>query len=811
MSKKDDIEKYVNKKNKEINKNTKQKRKKKRPILKIFLIIFLVCFIMGIGLVIGFVQSVLNGAGALAKEDFEIKQFTTTIYDKNGDVYTQLDSSENRTYVALNEMSPYLKEAFISIEDERFEEHFGIDLKRTGAAVVKWITTGNSNFGGSTITQQLIKKVTEDDDRSWQRKAREIVRAVQVEQWLSKDQIIELYMNIIYLGEGSYGVEKASYTYFNKSANDLTIAECALIAGLAQAPEGKNPYNYPDSAKARQELVLGKMLELGKITKAEYDEAINQELIYSKGSAELASNNSYFVDAVVDQVIEDIQKEKDITAVMAEKMVFSNGLEIYTTVDPKIQSALEEVYKDQNYFKLRNGEYDPNVQSAMVIVDYRKGDVVGLIGGAGEKKTLRGLNRATMMTRAPGSTIKPIAVYAPGIDMGIFTAASTFDDIPLVYKTSTSVWTPSNSYAAHRGLTTVRKGVEISSNIVAAKAFLEVGAEKSYEYLEKFGISTLTRSDKVPGALSLGGLTKGMTPLEHAAAYGTLANGGIYIEPKLYTKVISMNNEVILEKVSNVKEVVKESTAYIVTSMLKDVINGSEATGGSARLSGMTAAGKTGTSNDSFDRWFAGYTPYYAASTWVGYDTQKTVNMSGNPAAKIWKAVMQKAHEGLANKDFTRPNSVVSAEVCMDSGLLATDACKHDRRGDRTHSEIFAKGTVPTTECATHKYVKVCPETFKLANPTCKSTVREASIVFLDRGYEVAPSKLPKDYEYEIPKTYCELHYCAVDANGNYIEPEEEKSEENDFNFDWVFNDGEGSGNQNSNNSEDNFSNSGEE
>lgn len=785
MANKDDIEKYVNSKNKEINKSRKRKKKKKHPILKAILILILVGLIAGIGLVIGLIQSILNGAGALSKEDFEIKQFTTTIYDKNGDVYTQLDSSENRTYVSLGEMSPYLKEAFISIEDERFREHFGIDIKRTGAAVVKWITTGNSNFGGSTITQQLIKKVTKDDDRSWQRKAREIVRAIQLEQWLSKDQIIELYMNIIYLGEGSYGVEKAAYTYFNKSTRDLSIAECALIAGLAQAPEGKNPYNYPDSAKKRQELVLSKMLELGKITNEQYNEAINQELVYEKGSAELASSNSYFVDAVVDQVIKDIQKEKDITEVMAEKMVYSNGLEIYTTVDPKIQETLEEIYKDENYFKLRDGKYDPNVQSAMVIIDYKKGNVVGLIGGTGEKTTLRGLNRATMTKRAPGSTIKPLAVYAPGIDMGIFTAATTYDDIPLEYELPTTVWTPSNSYATHRGLTTVRKGIEISSNIVAAKAFLDVGAENSYRYLQKFGITTLTKSDKVPGALALGGLTRGMTPLEHAAAYGTLANSGIYIEPKLYTKVISMDNEVIVEKISKINEVVKDSTAYLVTNMLQDVVNGSEATGSSARLTDMNVAGKTGTSNDSYDRWFAGYTPYYVGSVWVGYDTQKTVNMSGNPAAKIWKAVMAKVHEGLENKPFVKPSNIVTAEVCVDSGLLATDVCKADRRGDRTRTEIFAKGTVPTDECTVHKYVAVCPDTFKLANPTCLSTVGTIDIVFIDRNYEEEPSKLPKDYEYEVPKTYCEYHYCAVDENGSYIQNNDNVYDDK---FDWLFN-----------------------
>ena len=770
MANKDDVERYVNRKNSELNKKRKRK-KKKHPILKAIFIIILLGFIVAIGLVYGFVQSVINGAGALAKEDFEISEFTTTIYDKNGAIYTQLYSNENRTYVALDEISPYLKEAFISIEDERFESHFGIDVKRTGAAVVKWITTGNSNFGGSTITQQLIKKVTDDDDRSWQRKAREIVRAVQLEQWLSKDQIIELYMNIIYLGEGAYGVEKAAYTYFNKSANDLTIAECALIAGLAQAPEGKNPYNYPESAKARQELVLAKMFELNKITKEQYDEALAQELVYEKGSLELASSNNYFVDAVIDQLIKDFQEEKGVTEVMAQKMVYSNGLKIYTTIDPKIQSALEEVYKDESYFKLKDGKYDPEVQSAMVIIDYKKGNVVGLIGGAGEKTTLRGLNRATMMTRAPGSTIKPLAVYAPGIDMGIFTPATTYDDVPLEYKTATSVWTPSNSYSKYRGLTSVRKGVEISSNIVAAKAFLDVGAESSYSYLEKFGITTLTRSDKVPGALALGGLTRGMTPLQHAAAYGALANAGIYVEPKLYTKVIDMNNEIILENISTIDEVVKESTAYIITNMLQDVVNGSEATGSSARLSNMNVAGKTGTSNESKDRWFAGYTPYYVASTWVGYDKQKTVNMSGNPAAKIWKAVMQKVHEGLPNKEFVKPSNIITAEVCADSGMLATEACKNDRRGSRVKNEIFVRGTVPTEECTIHKYVDVCPDTFKLANPTCLSTVGTIKIVCLDRNYEKEPSKLPKDYEYETPSTYCEFHYCAVDENGNYIVP----------------------------------------
>lgn len=762
-----------NKENSNDSKKRKKKSKKKKShkILKIVLLVFLFLFLVGIGLAVGAIAAILNGAGSLSRADFEISDFTTVIYDKNGNEYATLYNSENRFYSSLDEMSPYLPKAFISIEDERFETHFGIDIKRTGAAIVKFITTGNSDFGGSTITQQLIKKVTKDDDRSWQRKAREIVRAIQVEQWLTKDQIIELYMNIIYLGDGAYGVETASYTYFNKPASDLTIAEAALIAGLAQSPEGRNPWNYPDKAKARQELVLGKMLECGYISSGEYEEAKAQELVYEKGTLESSSSNTYFVDALVDQLSKDLQKEKGVTAIMAQKMIYSNGLKIYTTIDPEIQDIMENVYQNQDYFKLRTGEYDPELQSAMVIIDYSKGNVVGLIGGTGEKTVLRGLNRATMTYRAPGSTIKPLAVYAPGIDSGTFTAATTFDDIPTTFKVGINYWTPHNSYSQYRGLTPVRKAIEVSSNIIAAKAFETVGSDMSITYLKKFGITSINDSrDVYPGALALGGLTKGISPYEHAAAYGAIANSGIYLEPKLYTKVVDRNEEVLIEKVSELREVISPESAYIVTSMLRDVVTGVNATGSSAALpNGMPVAGKTGTTNDSMDRWFAGYTPYYVASVWVGYDEQKTVNASGNPAAKIWKAVMQEVHKNLEKKNFTKPSGVVTASVCADSGLLATDICRADPRGDRTVNEFFNKEYLPTEECTIHVLTPVCAESGLLANPTCLSLNTTIEKVFIDRKYEEPPKSLPKDYEFEVPFDYCEAHYCAKDENGNYI------------------------------------------
>lgn len=753
----------------------KRKKKKKHVILKAILWTILIGLLLAIGLFAGFIYSIINGAGALSKADFEISKFTTYIYDKDGNEYTTVNSGENRTYASLSEVSPYLPEAFIAIEDERFESHKGIDIKRTAGATFKFILSkfgiGKASYGGSTITQQVIKKVTEDDDREWTRKVREIVRAIQLEQWLSKEQIIELYMNLIYLGEGSYGVEMAAHTYFDKTANDLTIAECALIAGLAQAPEGFNPYKYPEKAKTKQLLVLNKMYECGYISLEQLTEAKEQELVYKKGTIELASNNSYFIDAVIEEVISDLQAEKGVTRAMAQKMVYNNGLKIYTTLDPKVQKALETVYEDEQYFKNSKGEYDPDLQSAMVIIDYKKGNVSGLVGGAGDKTTRRGLNRATQITRAPGSNIKPLAVYGAGLEKGVLTAATVFDDVPLSKKVGNKVWSPANYDNRYRGLSNIRKAITISMNVMAVKSLDKVGVDYSFDFLKKLGITTLTSNDRYPAALSLGGLTKGVSPLELAGAYGTIANGGIYIEPKLYTKVVDRYGETLLAKKSIIRDVMSKENAYILTSMMQDVVTGSEGTARVTKINNIDTAGKTGTTNDTKDRWYSAFTPYYVGSVWVGYDKQKTISTSVNPSAKLWKAVMEKVHEGLPAATFTKPSGVVQVEVCVDSGLLATELCKKDRRGTRVYTEYFnsKNRTIPTEYCTTHKVVEVCPDTFKLANPTCLNTVGTVGIVFIDRGYETEPSRLPEDYAYEVPKTYCEFHYCPQDEEGNYI------------------------------------------
>jgi penicillin-binding protein 1A len=760
-------------------KNSKKKKNKKKKILAILrycLAFFIIFIIAMVGIVIGLAFGIANGAGELSKADFEINKFTTFIYDKNGNEYSTIHSGENRMYATLSDISPMLPKAFIAIEDERFETHFGIDIKRTFGAVVKYLM-GNASYGGSTITQQVIKKVTNDDDRNWTRKVREWVRAIELEQWLSKDQIIELYMNIIYLGEGAYGVETAAYTYFDKSADELTIAECALIAGLAQSPEGRNPYKSPEKAKERQLLVLSQMHKLGYITDQEYEEAKSQELVYKKGSVELTSSNSYFIDAVIEEVISDLQKEKAVTRAMAQKMVYNNGLKIYTTVDPKVQSALETVYSDDSYFKTADGKYDPDLQSAMVIIDYKKGEVAGLIGGAGEKETYRGLNRATQITRAPGSNIKPLAVYAPGLEKGVFTSATTFDDVPMTMKVGVNTWSPVNYDNRYRGLTSIRKGIEVSINIVAVKAFEKVGVDYSIQFLKNLGISSLVPNDRYPGALALGGLTKGIIPKEMAAAYGTIANGGIYIEPKLYTKVVDRNGDVLLEKKSAVRDVMSKQNAYILTNMMQDVVTGSEGTAKIAKIPGIDVAGKTGTTTSSNDRWFTAFTPYYVGSVWVGYDEQKTISTSVNPSARLWKAVMEKVHSGLANKNFSRPDGVVSVNVCRDSGLLPTDACTHDQRGDRTVSALFVSGKEPKEYCNIHTKVKVCADSAKLPTPNCPG---QMEWIFLNRNYANTPNRQPEDYQYEIPKTYCPLHPAPMDENGNWIYPSQDDSNDQD-------------------------------
>ena len=796
--KSDTVKKTKSSQSKESFSNKKKKVKRTKSVLGFIqwliyemvtgiLYLLVLLLVVGLGGAFGVWIAMENGVGIYPKEMFEISNFTTTVYDINGDVYTELDGLENRTYATINEVSPYLPKAFVAIEDERFYDHSGVDIKRTAAATFKYILSkfgaGDSDFGGSTITQQVIKKVTGEEDRTSLRKAKEIISAFQVEKWLTKDEILELYMNLIYLGEGSYGVETAAYTYFGKSAKDLTPAQCALIAGLAQAPEGKNPYKHPEEAKERQRLVLMKMNELGFITDEQYEEAKEEELVYTRGNIELASSNTYFIDALVDQCIKDVMEEKGVTKQMASAVVFNGGLKIYSTLDPKVQEVIDKVYMDESYFKTRQG-YDPDLQSAIVIIDYKTGNVVGLCGGAGEKTTLRGLNRAVGMTRQIGSNMKPIGVYGPGLEMGTLTSATTFDDVPTTFKVNGTAWSVKNYDRGYRGLMNIRRAIELSENVVAAKAMMEkVGTEYSYQFLQKLGISSLTDVDKKsPAALSLGGMYKGVSPLELAAAYGTIANKGVYIEPRLYTRMDDRNNQLYLKKTSTVRDVMTAENAYILTDMMLGVTTSSGGTGQAAKIrSGkIDVAAKTGTTSDDKDRWFSAYTPYYVASVWFGYDTPKYLNIATNPGTKVWHDIMAEIHKDLPDAKFSeeKPSGVQYVAVCRDSGLLATDACKQDKRGSRVYNALFntMNGSVPKETCKIHEFVEVCPDTFLLPTDSCRAQVGTVKISRINRHYKAGqPTVKPSDYDYEVPNQYCELHKGGVinsTINGQKYEDE---------------------------------------
>ncbi len=672
------------------------KKKIKKPLSKKKIILGTIAAI-----VLAFVVWILVGVdfGFISSVDKLSLNLMSVVYgrDDKGEFteFEYISSGEKRVWASYDEISEDYKDAFVAIEDERFYKHHGIDIKRTTGAVLNELF-GKSTYGGSTITQQLVKNITGDKERSYVRKFREIIRALVLETKLSKDEILEMYMNSIYLGEGCYGVEAASNFYFGKSADELSLAQCACIAGITQYPSKFDPLLDPEANKDKQILVLSKMLEHEYITQEEYNEAVAEELDFSNaGKKKVLSNQSYFVDQVIEDVIADLQSEKGYSETVATQMVYGGGLKIYSTVNPKVQNAMEEVFENEANYPKTSGDVKP--EAAMVVSDVTTGEVVGIIGGRGEKTQDRVLNRATHTNRQPGSSIKPVAVYAPALDTGVITNATVINDEAVSYGS----WSPKNYYDGFYGNMTVRRAVELSSNIPAVKVLDDLGVSRSYDYMknrlhfstvvdgEKKGNKVYT--DKNLSSLALGGLTNGLKVIELNAAYNTIANSGIYMEPITYLKVLDAEDKVILEKDQKVNSAFREDTAYLTTQLLKSVVD--YGTGVGAKISGMDTCGKTGTTDDDYDRWFAGYTPYYTGTVWFGYDTPKTVVVSGaNPALTLWKKVMTKVHSGLASKTFTRPSNVQSAYICTESGELAGEECK-------SVLEYFAKGKAPSGYC----------------------------------------------------------------------------------------------------------------
>ena len=738
-------ESEVNKKNKKGKKKGKHPKLKKALII-IFIIFILLCLI-GVGIFAGvFFSDKLK----LTKAELTIGHNNSVVKDIDDEQIFDLSSGDiNRKIITYSEMGPYLPNAYVAIEDKRFYDHSGIDLTRTMSAAIQYVLRGgHSSYGGSTITQQLVKNLKSDKDDTGfagvTRKIREMSRAYQIEQMLSKQQILEQYLNIIYVGGTTIcGVENGAKYYFSKSAKDLDLAEAAFLAGINHSPNSYNPFwNEGDeevtkAIKTRTKTVLAEMKDQNRISdnaeEAEklYNEAVAEVeagLKFKEGSFSNATQMSYHTDAAIKEVVSDLAELKDIDEKAARSLLVSGGYKIYTTQNTEIQKRMEKEYvKDEYIYYARTTggpkENKEHTQSGMVIIDNKTGYVIGCMGGLGTDVDATGYNRAIQAVRQTGSAIKPLANVIPGLEEGVITAATVYDDRRADFGGG---YAPKN-VANYRGLTTVRKAIEVSSNVVNMKILSNVGPSKAIKYLQDMGLSHVNPDLDNNLALSIGGMSEGATPLEMAAAYEAIANGGEYTEPTFYTKVEDSNGNVILESKQEKRRVMEETTAYITADILKDVVTGSSGTAYMCKISGMDVAAKTGTTDSKKDKWLCGFTPYYSAATWVGYDTPEEVRYgNANAAQQIWARIMKDIHSDLKDAKFVKPSGITTATVCLQSGKLATKSCT------QKYTEIFKAGTVPKY-CEGHDKVKICKETGKLATEYCPEVE--------EKGYAVTPDK----------------------------------------------------------------------
>lgn len=745
----------------------KDKKQKKHPKLrlaiKIILIVIVLLCLIGIG---AFAALFFGDTWNMTEDDLVIKMQNSITYDKDGKAWHEIKGEENRKVIPLSEMGEYIPKAYVAIEDERFYKHSGIDIYRTAGAIFTYIANGGkSSFGGSTITQQLVKNLKEDDDDSIARKIREWSRAYKVEKMLSKSQILELYLNEIFVGgQNVCGVESGAKYYFNKSAKELSLAESAFMAGINDSPNYYNPFGEEDKTEIinnKTKLVLQKMLEVEDengvpfITQEEYDEAVaevDEGLKFKQGEFTEKSELSFVEVEAIDQVVEDMMEEYDIDREHAEARVYNNGYKIYTTGDRDIQERMEVEYLKDKYIKDAtnpDAEKGAHSQSGMVIIDHSNGQVVGCMGGLGEDSPTYGLNRAMYngAGRQTGSSIKPIVAVAPALENNVITAATVYDDS----RTDFGNYSPGNAGGSYRGLITVRKAIEVSSNIVNIKILTDVGVSKGIEFLNEIGMTQFDEDDNYP-SLALGGTTHGASPLQMAAAYAMIANGGEYIEPTFYTKVEDADGTLILEPEQETKRVMSEGNAYILSSILESPVTGTNGTAYLCDIPGMDVAAKTGTTDDMKDRWLCGFTPYYAAATWFGYDEPEVISFYSmyNPAMNIWSAIMTDIHEDLESASFKKPNNIVKAKICMDSGRAATAECT------RTYTEEFVSGTVPG-KCDGHKVVEICAETGKLATEYCPETKKKAYLSTPEKEVN-ASWKTSAGNKYQEIKDFCDVH-----------------------------------------------------
>ncbi|MEM1484776.1 PBP1A family penicillin-binding protein [Oscillospiraceae bacterium PP1C4] len=655
-----------------------------------------------------YVLRYINSDEQLNLDDITLK-YTTIIYadsSETGEPYElqRLQTAENRIWVSYDQIPKTMVDALIAIEDKRFIDHQGVDWKRTfGAFVNLFVPIYDSQQGGSTITQQLIKNMTGDDDVRIERKVQEIFRALNLEKRYSKQQILEAYLNTVYYSNGAYGVQAAANTYFGKDVSQLSLAESAAIIGITQYPGKYDPFVHPDFNKDRQEQILKQMLLQGKITQEVYDASVAEQLVFQRDAAYAKLNHMYsdFVDHLIEEVISDLMTEKGYSYAFAQQMLTSGGYRIYSTVDEKMQNYLTDFYKDvKNFPVVTNKDYP---QSACVITD-PNGKMLAVAGGIGEKEYNRALNRATQSLRQCGSAIKPIGAYLQAFENDVVTWSTMLDDSPI--SLNGKAW-PVNHYGSYKGMITIDEALQRSTNTLPVKLTELLTPRRIFDFLhDKLGMDTLIERQVVNGQvmgdvavfpMALGGLTNGVSPLEMAGAYQIYANGGYFTKPYAYTKVLDANGDIVLERDTTPRRVISPETATIINRLMQRVTTGPYGTGAASRFSGMPVAGKTGTTDEDKDQWFMGVTPYYVCAVWMGYDTPETIYYRGvpYPPPVLWRSIMKPLHEGLEIKQFPVWGDVVEKTYCTETGDLALDTCPTTAVG------WYKKGNLPGT-CTKH-------------------------------------------------------------------------------------------------------------
>lgn len=717
------------------NKETVAGKKKHSKAKKIILIVLAVILVLGIiaaGVVAGIFFGYIGDDIKITQEDLEILNKNTQVLDINGKVIANLNDSENRIVVSIDDMSKYLPDAFVAIEDKRFYEHHGVDIKRTLGATVQFIAKGGkSSYGGSTITQQLVKNLTQDKEdegaKGVERKIKEMAKAYQVERMISKKQILELYLNLIPLGgwgKNIAGVETASIYYFSKNAKDLDLAESAFLAGINNAPNAYDPFDEQDDntekINKRTKTVLYEMLDQGKVSQEEYDEAVkkvDEGLPFKQGQVSSNGAYSYVVAGAINQAVEWLKEGTDLSTKAARSKLFSGGYTIHTTQDTEKQAIMETEFQKDGYIEYgREKDSEGNLknnhtQAAMVLIQNGTGYVVATVGSLGtDENAAVNQNRGLQAERQPGSAIKPLAVVLPGLYNGSITAGTVFYD----YDTTFGKNYPVKNSTKRLRLDSIAHGIGNSSNVMMVKALSVIGTEKSLDFMtNKLHITSLDQEKDNNLATALGGITNGISPLEMAAAYSTIANGGVYIEPTFIIRIQDEDGNDVYVPEQKKERVYSEQIAYVTQQILFEPVNGAYPLASYCKISGMDVGAKTGTTTNDNDRWLCGITPYYSAATWYGYDTPEEVRRGGtNPAGLLWSTVMKGVHKNLDGKRFEKPDNIVTATICLDSGKVAGENCT------RKQTLSFVKGTVPS-ECDVHIKQQICKDSGKIATEFC--------------------------------------------------------------------------------------------